>query len=317
MADRVRAVDLVDAIAETLSQVKSYELPGVGERFGLATGDGDEAFASKKWYVRRRIHEWDLHRLVSLAVRVLEEFRSEHLQELVQRAGARGVDGDFKNLIFAAKGPKPELVLRDAVSNTVEIVKHAENCLIYNRVLPPDGLSWAALVRWWCEDVQGHPADDLVHPARLLYQRLFDSLDPKSPPERLFFQQYCALYGQHPMDRVPALIPQVYLHFDPLTKRQRPGPRPLVRQRMDFLLLLQHGQRVVIEIDGRQHYSTDDGRADVRRYAEMVAEDRRLRLAGYEVFRFGGHELTGDEAAARQLVQAFIAELFERYGVLS
>ena len=24
----------------------------------------------------------------------------------------------------------------------------------------------------------------------------------------------------------------------------------------------------------------------------MVAEDRRLRLAGYEVYRFGGYELT-------------------------
>ncbi|GAA1408537.1 DUF559 domain-containing protein [Catellatospora coxensis] len=317
MADRVRAVDLVDAIAETLSQVKSYELPEVGERFGLAPGDGDEAFASKKWYVRKRINRWDLHQLVSLAVRVLEEYRSDQLQDLVQRASVRGVDGDFKNLIFAAKGPKPELVLRDAVSNEVEIVKHAEYCLIYRRVLPPDGLSWAALVRWWCEDVQGHPSDDLVHPARLLYQRLFESLDPKSPPEQLFFQEYCALYRQHPFDRVPALIPQVYLHFDPLTRRQRAQPGPLVRQRMDFLLLLPHGQRVVIEIDGRQHYSTDDGRADARRYAKMVAEDRRLRLAGYEVFRFGGHELTGDEGTARQLVQAFIADLFEQYGVLS
>jgi hypothetical protein len=35
-----------------------------------------------------------------------------------------------------------------------------------------------------------------------------------------------------------------------------------------------------------------DGVADPRRYAEMAAEDRALQLAGYEVYRFGAHELT-------------------------
>ncbi len=35
----------------------------------------------------------------------------------------RGVDGELKNIIFASSGPKPEIVLRDAVNNIVEIVK--------------------------------------------------------------------------------------------------------------------------------------------------------------------------------------------------
>ena len=35
---------------------------------------------------------------------------------------ASGVSGGVKNLIFAANGPKPELVLRDAVNNDVEII---------------------------------------------------------------------------------------------------------------------------------------------------------------------------------------------------
>jgi hypothetical protein len=35
----------------------------------------------------------------------------------------------------------------------------------------------------------------------------------------------------------------------------------------------------------------------------MVAEDRRIRLAGYEVYRFGGYELLQDDAEA--LVQRF------------
>jgi hypothetical protein len=40
-----------------------------------------------------------------------------------------------------------------------------------------------------------------------------------------------------------------------------------------------------------QHYADDSGRAAPHRYAKMVAEDRKLRLRGYEVDRFGGDEL--------------------------
>ena len=312
MTERVRAVDLVDAIAEALYQVKSYELPEVCQKYGLAPGTEDEAHESKRWYVRKRLKRWELPGLVGVAVRVLEDYRSEELQELVRRAGTRGVDGDFKNIIFAAKGPKPELVLRDAVNNRIEIVKNAEYCLVYDRVLPSEGLSWAALVRWWCES-QGRPTDDLIHPARLLYQRLYESLDPKSPPEQLFFKEYCALYGIHSIDKMPALIPQVYLHYDPYTRAHHaPGAAPLPRQRMDFLLLLPQRIRIVIECDGRQHYADEAGRADSQRYAEMVAEDRELRLRGYEVYRFGGAELTEGPVTDRRLA-AFFDRLAERY----
>lgn len=51
------------------------------------------------------------------------------------------------------------------------------------------------------------------------------------------------------------------------------------------------GVRVVIEIDGKHHYSDATGIADVQRYAQMVRADRELKLAGYEVFRFGAAEL--------------------------
>ena len=58
---------------------------------------------------RRRIHE------LRAALATIDDHRSETLQELVRRVGVRGVDGDFKNIIFATNDPKPELVLRDAV----------------------------------------------------------------------------------------------------------------------------------------------------------------------------------------------------------
>ena len=47
---------------------------------------------------------------------------------------------------------------------------------------------------------------------------------------------------------------------------------------MDFLLLLPRGVRVVLEVDGKQHYAGGDT-ASPRLYSEMVSEDRGLRPA--------------------------------------
>jgi very-short-patch-repair endonuclease len=113
---------------------------------------------------------------------------------------------------------------------------------------------------------------------------------------------------------MPALIPQVYLHYDPYTRRERAHPGPLARQRMDFLLLLPNRQRIVIEVDGQQHYADPSGAARPTRYAEMVREDRALRLAGYEVYRFGGNELM-NAAEDREAVSAFFKSLMRKHNL--
>jgi very-short-patch-repair endonuclease len=69
--------------------------------------------------------------------------------------------------------------------------------------------------------------------------------------------------------------------------------------------------RIVIECDGQQHYADDTGKASPRRYAAMMAADRDLRLKGYEVYRFGGTELT-DTPATRQRLDTFFDRLAER-----
>lgn len=51
--------------------------------------------------------------------------------------------------------------------------------------------------------------------------------------------------------------------------------------------------------------------ASPARYAEMVAEDLRLRLAGAEVYRFGGYEVRGSRAS-KELVADFFTRLADR-----
>jgi len=162
-------------------------------------------------------------------------------------------------------------------------------------------LRWKELVDWWASF---SPSDD---PERTLYKRLAESLG--SDAEKRFFRLYFEILRDPMKEKLPAIIPQVYLHYDPYTIREQPNGSPLVRQRMDFLLLLPHRQRFVIEIEGKQHYADGD-KASPQRYATMAAEDRNLRLLGYEVYRFGGFELM--EGSARAAVEPFLNRLMKK-----
>lgn len=222
-----------------------------------------------------------------------------------------GVSGNIKNIIFAADGPKPEMILSDSLNNDIQIVENEEFCLIYNKPIPPSGLTWNDLIIWWAEQYNTSPNKDAK---RTLYFRLIKSLGVNSI-EILLFKTYYSTFGKLLGNEVPALIPQVYLHYDPYTLRQLQGTKRIARQRMDFLFLFSQQERVVIEIDGQQHYS-DGNKPSPSRYAEMVSEDRRLRLNGYEVYRFGGKEFENEQNAV-DLLNSFFKDLLLKHNKLS
>jgi very-short-patch-repair endonuclease len=224
----------------------------------------------------------------------------------------QGVSSEVKNLIFAANGPKHEIVLTDAIRNEIKIVKNQEYCLKYDRPLLEKGLLWEELVDWWRDEEELH---NLTRHAQRkhLFKRLKISLGENDPEKILLDTYYKSFWGKL-KEKLPALIPQVYLHYDPYTSEQLKGEKRLSRERMDFLLLLPYRKNIVIEIDGKQHYS-ENGKASPKLYAEMVAEDRRLRLAGYELYRFGGYEFCDGEKAKRT-VENFFDDLFKLHSIL-
>lgn len=208
----------------------------------------------------------------------------------------RGVGGRPKNLIFASRGPKPEIGFADAINNDIVILSGEESCLVYDRSIGSNGLLWSELVAWWSDVTPGADAADLG-------ARLQESL--ASDAERQLFATYFKKYRPALGEALPALLPQVYLHYDPAVVKSLRHRLPLPRQRMDFLLLLPGRQRIVIEVDGKHHFSEND-HPSLKVYADMVSADRELRLAGYEVYRFGANELVGDGAEPR------IADFFEK-----
>lgn len=218
----------------------------------------------------------------------------------------RGVDGQAKNLVFASRGPKPEIGFADAINNDIVILSGQDSCLVYDRPLGSGGLLWSELVDWW----RNHPDCGEGDPAKGLGVRLQQSL--MSDGERNLFAAYFKAFRERMGPRLPALIPQVYLHYDPAVVKLLRDRLPLPRQRMDFLMLLPQRQRVVIEVDGKQHFSKD-GQPSLDAYAEMVFADRELRLAGYEIFRFGANETTERDHVAR--LTAFLERLFRANGI--
>ena len=291
------------AITRTLtSQVKAYDVADECVRLGLRSPrDGEDLLGSKWMYVERRIRHLKLPELIELARKVTGVYDDQVLSRLLTLADADGVRGEMKNLIFAPLGPKPKIVLSDAINNDVRLTDNPGGALVYDRPLAESGLTWRQLVAWRAgRDSLAEDEERAV--ARELYRRLLKSA--ANDAERLIFESYCARYRTQGFD-VPALIPQVYLHYDPYTRR---SGGTLARQRMDFLLLLPRRRRAVIELDGVQHYADASGHADPARYAAMAAADRELRLAGYEVYRFGGHEIA-DRDHAPGLLDNFFTRL--------
>lgn len=454
---------LREAIAQALATPKAYALPGIAERLGLTPGTEQEAFASKRMYVKKRIGNFDATKLLKLAQAVLTEFPNDSLGDLVSemttdlrvseiirrdvlkalnnleqlfgetdlfagleiiqpeylreredrdvlgittsagrirrhylrnddwshedlliecgaltcvqsrffrlleklldpvvRRGeeqtrlaktlnqileidgfhlvvvgeqsrrpvyrveriSAGVRGKPKNLIFAAINTKPDLYFVDAINNDIAI-RNASDALIYDEFLSDSGLLWKTLVEWWRARCG---LATLNEAQRRLYRRLQTSIkETGSVGQYLLFDSYYRDFSSRLNDSLPALIPEVYLHYDPRTQRERGANPVLLRQRMDFLMLLNHNVRVVIEVDGSQHYS-EAGSAAPKKYAEMVTQDRQLRLAGYELYRFGASEFsdtnrTGGKVAigtrSRVVALEFFSSLWGKHDIKS
>lgn len=299
--------DLQNAIAEAISdEERAYDVIEMCKFFGLPAKDDDDPWSSKRLYVRSLIKDKSEGFLIDLAMRVIERYQSATLKGVLSKFTG-GVSGEVKNIIFAANGPKPELVLTDAVHNVIDIVANAEYCLVYDKPITSAGLLWKDLILWWkeksgCDDSQAE---------RSLYSRLKISLGSKV--EELLFYAYYKDFRKQLGEKLPALIPQVYLHYDPKTLKELQGKRRIPRERMDFLILFSERDRVVLEVDGKQHYADGDV-ASPQAYARMVAEDRKLRLRGYEIYRFGGHELISTDEGQATL-KNFFTLLFAKHNI--
>ncbi|WP_327389261.1 endonuclease domain-containing protein [Streptomyces microflavus] len=237
----------------------------------------------------------------------LEEVGEEEGYPLFELVAAGQADSRRPRQVVFATRRKPDIRISSVLDGDLEVLDQAErddDVLVYDRVVGNEGLRWRDLMDWW-QAKRG--INDAVQAKQALLQRMSASVPREATGQDNLGNLYYDLYG-HDLDDRPALLPEVWLHWDHQTISQRRG-RAQHSIRMDFLMLLPGRQRIVIEVDGSQHYTDNRGRTpSPPRYAATMASDRDLKFLGYHVYRFG-HEELKDLETARPIVADFFARL--------
>ena len=81
---------LCDLVASAIAEEKSYNVPAICRRYGLADGTQDEAFKSKLKYVSSRMKQLSPGRVLELAKAVQEDTPNYALGELLAKIDERG-----------------------------------------------------------------------------------------------------------------------------------------------------------------------------------------------------------------------------------
>ncbi|PGU00117.1 DUF559 domain-containing protein [Bacillus cereus] len=157
--------------------------------------------------------------------------------------------------------------------------------LVFNDRIPAEGLTWKRLYTWW------ENQNPISNKPEVLRERMKEVCYWS---ENKFLKLYLELYGE---DCYPAILPQITIAYSPILSKSDLRNFKIVpnhRYTMDFMVIPNNITKMIIEIDGKEHYSKLENKqyiADPSLYAAQVKEDRELKLKGYSVFRFGGFEV--------------------------
>jgi hypothetical protein len=157
LPERLTVQALRQAIIDVLYDVKAYDLAHDCVFFGLdpPTGPDDRPDYSKRRYVDARVRRKTPADLLPVAEKIAAGHDDQVLAHLLAFAsGTGGVRGELKNLIFAALGgPKPKIVLADALNNDLELTENSGGCREAITRIHLAGAGWASARR----PPGGHP----------------------------------------------------------------------------------------------------------------------------------------------------------------
>jgi hypothetical protein len=138
-------LELREAIANALALEKSYNLPGVCESFGLAPGDEQESFSSKRKYVRTRLIEKTDAFIVQIGLKVLKDHPTDELANILNSMRESGIiDGvDFQtqtNPGYENVGTTNNSISPGVRRNIFDVLR-LEHIYFFGSIDPPDFLS--------------------------------------------------------------------------------------------------------------------------------------------------------------------------------
>ena len=282
---------VADTCAKILYVRSAYDIAQWCDRLGMGPSN-KEPFNSKPAYVRDRVLNTPSSDLQTVVGNILREFQShadgngkeppteDWLRAWEALREAAGID-EIQTIVFASRG-KPDLVLHDVPNSQLADTKGI--ALIWRTLITEKGLTVADMLRWWRSN---HRTGDSIY-------RRFSECCQNNDERSVLDHYYRTVVKMDENSELPALLPQVWLSYDPLTREQRYGKPALERQRLDFLMYLPGRRKVIIEVDGIYHISKGDGQACLETYSKGLAADRGLMAKGYTIYRFGVNEIQQD-----------------------
>lgn len=279
--------DLIEIICDTI---------GLGPK-----NDIDNASDSKRKYVLKRLMPLKERELKKVTNDLREHGYIDDNEYTNIICTIDGVENSksISQIVFAASAKKPDINF-DLFTNLLDVEERPEEYLVYKEEIPINkGLTYHELERWWNENYFGD-----------LWCTLDDRLmADMSNSQKMFYISYYRTFKNKLEKNLPALLPETYVKYDNKTIKQRLGSK-VTFQRMDFGLILPHNRKILIELDGKQHYSKQDINGnwvvDPEIYALERKLDRDMKFQGYEVIRVGNEELR------QEGVDNVVKDLFEK-----
>ncbi|MFE9687855.1 hypothetical protein [Streptomyces sp. NPDC006285] len=140
-----------------------------------------------------------------------------------------------RQVVFATRR-KPDIRISSVLDGELEILdkaEHDDDVLVYDRVVGNEGLRWRDLMDWWQTK---HSIHDTGQAKQTLLHRMRVSVPEEATGQDNLGNLYYDLYKDD-LDERPALLPEVWLHWDHQTIGQR-RDRAQHSIRMDYLMLL-------------------------------------------------------------------------------
>ena len=280
---------LIEQCANLIWDTKyANEIPVFMQRLGIEKQSTANPYANKRTYVTDTLYNNDDRTVLNFSNNLLVHLKlgnhsskSKEIETWYKcRSDLERILLEIRNCpsntvglkqIFYACQYKPELI-----TQADGFMADKKNCsLDYRGPFSHTGITWDNVL-------------DYFMSKEITLWDLSDRYDKAIAPrcEKLFYEAYTKQFintGFEISNCEIALLPQVYVNWDPYTKEQR-GYK-LVNQRVDFLWYGPNHFPLIIEIDGPSHWEFPD------EYCVQCRTDRDLMDLGFHIRRFTNDEI--------------------------
>lgn len=185
------------------------------------------------------------------------------------------------SIIFAASKEKPSTCASGLNGHNIklDINKKNKSYYVYEGEVNKQGIKRQE-IEAWCLNERISKEE--------FYKNVKESIGSNAKYQRMFYEYYLESIYNKKTKKDFFLFPEVYVQLNSTNNDYEN------KQRVDFLIVLPNNRKVIIEIDGIDHYAEKiDGKwiASMKKYTTDRKFDRKMSQLGYTIYRFSNSEI--------------------------